>query len=891
MMMIRDDSDDDNDDEHLYTFLLGCKVDKGCEHTHTSFQRPVGAFYIPSSHHDHFMTLYAKALGRGEDLYLTEKHRHLSPLLIDLDFRFREVLGVPSGNEQDQVRRRYTLEHVKSIVYVYGMALKGVISLPADGHIDFYVMEKTRPSRVSTDVTLTKDGLHIVCPGVVTRASVQYLIRRRVLPLLAEALSDLQCVNTIDDIVDEAVVERNNWMMYGSKKPGGEAYKVTRVLRFAAATDEVGDAPCESSNPEQARLVNVLSIRNKYDEVGINETAMAEVQAEQGRIDERQRRRDTERLRLLTTSTTVTTDRMNTCVNKDTVERLVDVLSPERAEAYDTWIRLGFCLRNIDHRLLPKWVEFSKTSSKYKDGECERIWNHMRPGGLGIGTLNMWARKDNPDAYRQIVRSDLMKLIKVSLNGTHHDVAKVVYHLYKYDYVCASIRNKCWYEFRDHRWRQSDCAYTLRMKMSTDIVREYDDVLHGPSLSSDEDRKKVSAIMLKLKTTSFKDNVMKECGELFYHEKFEEKLDSNCHLIGFENGVYDLDAHEFREGRPDDFVSYSTGINYVPYDAAHPAIEQIMEFLRKVLPKEAVRNYVLRVLSSALNGNVRDERFHVWTGSGSNGKSKTIELFEKAFGEYCCKFPVTLLTQKRAASNAASSEIARAKGKRFGVLQEPSEDEKLNIGLMKELTGGDRIMTRKLYSEPQEWKPQWTLALLCNHLPNVPSDDGGTWRRIRVVEFNSKFVEVPNPDKANEFAMDTDISGKFELWKEVFMSMLIEQYKTHAGKRMVDPEEVTACTREYQKNNDHMADFVDTCLVRSQEEGACVSVADVFQELKDWIREDNIPCRAPKKKEVTSYLDKNIGRACSCGGRLAYKGYVIRDRSSSAPYGGGAGDD
>ncbi len=861
--MIRDDSDEE--EEHLYTFLLGCKVDRGCEHTHTSFQRPMGTFYVPSSHTDQFMQLYIHALSRGEDLYLTERHRHLSPLLIDLDFRFRDDAAEP---HDATMRRRYTLEHLKSIVYVYGTVLQSVISV--SDHIDFYVMEKTRPSRVSTDATLIKDGIHIVCPGVVTRASVQYLVRRRAMPLLAEALSDLRCVNSIEDIVDEAVIERNNWLMYGSKKPGGEAYKVTHALRFTAETDVKPFV----LNKTDSELVQLLSIRNKYDEAVIIESAMADVSVEQSRMDERQRRRETVLL-------AAPTERSNTCPNKETVERLVDILSSDRADAYDLWIRLGFCLRNIDHRLLSKWVEFSKKSTKYKEGECERIWNHMRPGGLGIGTLNMWARLDNPDAYRQIVRSDLLKLIKISLNGTHHDVAKVVYHMYKYDYVCASIRNKCWYEFRDHRWRQSDCAYTLRMKMSTDIVREYNDVLHGESITSDEDRKKLSNIMLKLKTTSFKDNVMKECGELFYHEKFEEKLDSNCHLIGFENGVYDLDAHEFREGRPDDFMSYSTGINYCAYDAEHPAVQQIMEFLSKVLPNDAVRSYVLRVLAGALNGNVRDERFHVWTGSGSNGKSKTIELFEKAFGEYCCKFPVTLLTQKRAASNAANSEIARAKGKRFGVLQEPSEDEKLNIGLMKELTGGDRIMTRKLYSEPQEWQPQWTLALLCNHLPNVPSDDGGTWRRIRVVEFNSKFVETPNPDKPNEFAMDTDISTKFEQWKEVFMSMLIEQYKMYAGKRMVDPQEVTACTREYQKNNDHMADFVDTCLVRTQDEGASVSVVDVFQELKDWIREDNIPCKVPKKKDLTSYLDKNIGRACQCGGRLAYKGYTIRDRGNT----------
>jgi P4 family phage/plasmid primase-like protien len=929
--------------ETLYNFLLGCKVEKGCEHTHTSFQRPVGAFYIPSTQNDKFMALYRQAFLKGEDLYLTEKHRHLSPLLIDLDFRYnatsapRHMVEIGGGDEpgtshehreRDVIdvgvdvgltssepapnilcrtpMRKYSVAHIHSIVYVYGSQLKRLALLPE--YVDFYVMEKSKASWYKQapqngSAGVAKDGLHIVAPSLVLRSSAQYILRRSVLHQLSEVMSDIDLVNTIEDVVDEAVVERNNWMMYGSKKPMGEPYQVTHIIRFIRDTEEIVEKDIRTL--DKASLVETLSIRNKYDEISIRGDAMPEISVEQEKMDERQRRRDAQQLVVGTTQNT----RTNVCESMDTVSKLIDILSPERAEVYNSWIRVGWCLRNIDHRLMAKWVEFSRKSRKYNDGECEKLWNYMRPGGLGIGTLHMWAKQDNLDEYRQILRKDLVDLIVRCTSGTHNDVARVVYHMYKYDYVCASIRNKCWYEFRDHRWRQSDCAYTLRKKISNEVVREftslsnhYIQISHQPSatasasssLSSEaiesssntmiDIAHKLNGIAIKLKTTNFKDNVMKECCEMFYHEKFEEKLDSHCHLIGFENGVYDLEALEFREGRPDDFISFTTGVNYTPFDPDSPHVHQVNEFLSKVLPNTAVRDYVMRILAGALNGHIREERFHVWTGSGSNGKSKTIELFEKSFGDYCCKFPVTLLTQKRAASNAATSEIARAKGKRFAVLQEPSEDEKLNIGLMKELTGGDKIMTRKLYSEPQEWKPQWTLALLCNHLPNVPSDDGGTWRRIRVVEFNSRFVENPNPEKPNEFAMDQELSKKFDNWREPFISMLLDVYKGNVNKRLLEPEEVTACTREYQKNNDHMADFTDTCLQRSTDPVAAVTLNDIFQELRDWIRDDNIPIRVPKKKDVQNYLDKNIGKACHMGGgRIVYKGYVLRDRMAGPP--------
>lgn len=100
---------------------------------------------------------------------------------------------------------------------------------------------------------------------------------------------------------------------------------------------------------------------------------------------------------------------------------------------------------------------------------------------------------------------------------------------------------------------------------------------------------------------------------------------------------------------------------------------------------------------------------------------------------------------------------------------------------------------------------QGTGFLTCNHLPNVPSDDGGTWRRLRVVEFTSKFTDNPNPENENEFPIDMEISKHFEDWREHFMSMLIEYHKRYVTKGITEPEEVLRCTKEYQKNNDVMA--------------------------------------------------------------------------------------
>ena len=61
---------------------------------------------------------------------------------------------------------------------------------------------------------------------------------------------------------------------------------------------------------------------------------------------------------------------------------------------------------------------------------------------------------------------------------------------------------------------------------------------------------------------------MKECAEHFYDgpRQFNEKLHSNPNLLGFTNGVYDLDSGEFRDGQPEDCISNSTRIEYREFD-------------------------------------------------------------------------------------------------------------------------------------------------------------------------------------------------------------------------------------------------------------------------------------------------------------------------------------
>lgn len=849
----------------LAAFLRQYKTIKGSSSTHTSFAKPSGSFYIPKAKEAMFHHLYKMALKAGEDLHITERHTELAPVLIDFDFRF---------NNDGNMNHRYSADDLECFVMLYTEALKRYVEFDT---ATAYVMEK--PSCVAVNNHTIKDGIHIVFPDVVTRPSIQLLVRKDVMPQLKPFFDKMECTNSVEDIVDEAVIERNNWLMYGSKKPEKQPYMVTHTFRY-----EEGGVKLLPALSSQDEYVEVLAIRNKYHETTILGPHREFVENyEQDLHNEREKKKHI---------SFATQPNRNSHNNEypflDLVQKLVKILSPQRACSYHEWIRVGWCLRNIDHRLMDTWIDFSRHSPKFQEGECDRIWGYMREEGLGIGTLHMWAKKDNPEAYQQIISGDLMELIKSSMSQTHYDIAKVVHHMFQHQYVCASVKSNVWFEFKNHRWIMCDNGYSLNSRLSNEVFREYmkaNTYYANLAITDTPDNSQIHAkkaeimakIAQKLKDTPFKNNIMKECASMFYVAKFEENLDSKRQLLGFEDGVLDLETLEFREGRPEDYISFSTGIHYREYNETDPINKDIMSFLSKVLPKEDVREYVLKVMASCLDGNIREEKFHIWTGVGSNGKSKMIELMSSVMGQYLCIMNVTAITGKRVGSNATNSELVQAKGKRLVIMQEPSEDEKMNIGYMKELTGGDKVKGRGLFKEPIEFKPQFKMLLLCNHLPEVPANDGGTWRRIRLVQFLSRFVENPDPNNPNEFAMDVELANKFEQWREVFMSILLEYYKKYREEGITEPEEIMEGTREYQKSNDILSEYTDDNVEPFPTE--FISFTELYDDFKTWARQQNFAGKVPKKKEFQAYFERVLGKSVKGhGNRIGWKGYRLKSK-------------
>jgi putative DNA primase/helicase len=256
-----------------------------------------------------------------------------------------------------------------------------------------------------------------------------------------------------------------------------------------------------------------------------------------------------------------------------------------------------------------------------------------------------------------------------------------------------------------------------------------------------------------------------------------------------------------------------------------------------------------------LRGGNDAQKFHILTGDGSNGKSMLTNLMSVSFGDYAGKVPISLLTQGRAKSAAAAPEVLHMKGRRFVTTQEPDEAVPLNTGLMKELASCEKMAYRGLYKDITEFEMQAQIFLSCNEKPKVGATDGGTWRRLCVVHWPSKFVA--NPTESHHKPLDESIQQKVmsEEWATCFLSYLVSLYREGNGwRKLMAPEKVLVYTNEYQEDSDAIARFIREYVtpLATGEVGESVTTGTIYAVFQQWKRTNEI------SKGSTSELKKRL---------------------------------
>lgn len=586
-----------------------------------------------------------------------------------------------------------------------------------------------------------------------------------------------------------------------------------------------------------------------------------------------------------------------------------------------TWLK--FCSQRPDFDY--------ETFTFGENNDALSIWSNSdveNPDGLTFKSIIFWSKQSNPEEHARIFSRSVDYHINYAFkSNTDYDLANVLYTMFKSKFTCVNIKQNEWYEFKNHRWFVSESGITLFNKISVDMHNKFqlkfidykrrafasqnnikqpnsnetetDSVMEHERALNDIDRENLISTdisnmgneqedinnvlkhMLKvcnnLKTHSKKNNIISEAKAMFYDSEFDDKLDNNPYLLGCSNGIIDFRNCEFRPGKTEDYISRTTKIEYnylSHYREKHPnIINEINTFFEQLFPIEELRTYMWEHLASTLLGTVDDQTFNIYNGSGANGKSILVDLMTMVLGEYKGTVPISLITQKRNKIGGTSSEVYNLKSVRYAVMQEPSKGDQINEGVMKELTGGDPIQCRALFKNSITFTPQFKLVVCTNTLFDITSNDDGTWRRLRKVDFMSKFIDNPNKDPRfpkkdypYQFPVNKKIKEKFPTWAPILLAMLADiAFKTKGQVKDVDI--VLEATQKYRQNQDVLLEFVDKFIddETPSELNMGIKQKDIINKFKDWFNTNHASSAGGPKsampigKDIIGYFEKRFG--------------------------------
>jgi P4 family phage/plasmid primase-like protien len=493
-------------------------------------------------------------------------------------------------------------------------------------------------------------------------------------------------------------------------------------------------------------------------------------------------------------------------LDNDEIKEILFSLPPKYYDEYELWFKIGAICKTINEYNL--FVEFSKQSTKYDEQALNKYWAQFKQGKFNVNSLFYFLKLDNSTKYKEISE-------RKAYNFTERGMSKLFYKLKPHNYLYS--KNLKWYVLgKNNIWyHEYDEPNQLTTDISDTLINYYNNIINSLDKTKEQDREKIIYIckfLNQVQTLKFCKNVIGFIINEYTVNNLEFIMDENRDLIAFNNGVYDLNTSTFRDIKPTDYISLTTGYD-LDINKNESIRKDIKVFIQSCFNTDDDVEYLLKTMAYGISGNNKLEEFYIWTGKGGNGKGTINELLRRSLGDYYNTQSTDILTKTSKGSNEHDT-LGRAKGKRFLIATEPNtaNGDVFNIAKINLLTGNDMITSREIFKKQIEFKPQFTIYIQVNEIPELSSVGQSIKRRLRIINFPFNFVDTvtnatiereKNPNYKNKIQ-------KCNLWRNEFMLLLLDYYKDYIlnCNEIKPPTNVNNIINEYLDDNDKIKQWI-----------------------------------------------------------------------------------
>lgn len=517
---------------------------------------------------------------------------------------------------------------------------------------------------------------------------------------------------------------------------------------------------------------------------------------------------------------------------------LVSALEAISADDYDTWIAVGMALKAMfasePDNGFAIFDRFSQRSVQYKAEEVRKKWDSFKPQRTGIGAIFKAARAagwQQPEG--QAFRSTDLSMSLLCARRTpdlHRFVDKPTE----------------WRHFNGLIWIPDDSNIAVRQMIETNTaylrqyavqrlrkgqqVEEMTRLLrYATSLENDRNRTAVANYMQTV--TPFPVKI-----ELF---------DRNMKLLLFADGtLLDTESFEVRPVEPTDLITQHLAVPYIECGDC-PMFDA---FMLNLLPGEAERECALHLLGLAIAGYGGKLKFFAYFigKSGDEGKSVLFKLLEALMPQSTHFFGQRdLVAVKWLNDTGLTPQVAKLRAKRLAILPETTENQRLDTGLFKSLTGTDKISGRDIRTKGVSFRSTHLLCGFGNAEIQIVDADDATWKRVLRFECPNT---VPDEKRIDEYEL---VLAREE--GAAIVAALLARVRER-GQKPTIPESIRKRTEEYRQNQEWWPDFKEQHLERGTDLDFATA-ADVHARVLTYYQDRfDSPCPLTSIWSFTSYV-------------------------------------
>ena len=526
-----------------------------------------------------------------------------------------------------------------------------------------------------------------------------------------------------------------------------------------------------------------------------------------------------------------------------------------------------------------------------KQNEFDDWWVRFpkKDTGLKIASLDYWCRCDNKIEYDKHFANYYMtvedtKEADIIANKIAPTLRESLVYCNE-TWWCCSEQN-IWGKQKEPA---SYIVKEFKLYMDWNIKKTAEKITNEPT----EKRKEELREILNGYTSASKKSptiTWVECEKKFLKAElkdntFIDKLDKNTFHLAFANGIVDLRTKKFRKGfRSDDLIT-----THIPQEYAEEYSEEKYEYVKSILLPIMNNNpehleYWLSCIGFCFLGIPHKEKSIYFCidktemSNGDNGKTFFFDILTYLFKGYVKKTNKSFLEK---GNTKVHKQLAEMKTSLLVWADEFSQ-AKINNELLKECASAESgIENEIMFGTSETIAIKFKLWVLTNHIPNIPSEEGAVYNRLKQLSFGSHFDRTrerteANPDKL-EFIADTSLGDKLktEYANEIYHLVIDYAYKYYNDNELPPiPQQFINDTKETKNKNDAFQTWFDKNCEKNEDTDKVTDKAIHKMSLKKMCENSKFNEKAVKNsmKNMGFVYNKDLSCGKMSNSKKHYKG-------------------